>query len=255
MKETYSVIPIDESGIKSTSISDSPKESETFINNTQTVSEENARLLKQCFIWIALSLFFIFLFTTTIVLSGTAKCRNLSPTTTPIVPIPTPLSPFDSLKAHEKALSMFPNPKNTPKEAKHCGPNAATAIAKGCHLDIISFTWLPHECYDAELSAEFMSMKHWTWSLDPNGTALVTQDRVLGGEVDNGWVTWEYHLTHCLYTWKKLVRHLERGGAMDWYVMAYDHTRHCSKLLLQEGVDRNDYNSEFFVQYPMCGYA
>jgi hypothetical protein len=120
---------------------------------------------------------------------------------------------------------------------------------------MISFTWLPHECYDAELSAEFMSLNNWTWALDANGTTLVPYDEVAVGNITNGWVTWEYHLTHCLYTWKKLVRHLERGGAMDWYVMSFDHTRHCSKLLLQEGVDRQEYNSEFFVQYPACGYA
>ncbi|KAH8591204.1 hypothetical protein B0O99DRAFT_520041 [Bisporella sp. PMI_857] len=150
---------------------------------------------------------------------------------------------------------MLPSPKNPPKHAKSCGPDAATAIAKGCHLDMISFTWLPRECYDAELTEEFLAIKDWKWSLDGNGTELVPRSKVEGGEVDNGYVTWEYHITHCLYTWKKLVRHLERGGAMDWHVMEYSHARHCGKLLLTEGADWSEYNSEFFVQYPLCGYA
>lgn len=61
---------------------------------------------------------------------------------------------------------------------------------------------------------------------------------------------------HCLYTWKKLVRHLERGKEMDWYVMGFSHVRHCSDLLV-EGVEKKkeEWNSEFFVQFPLCGFA
>ena len=67
-----------------------------------------------------------------------------------------------------------------------------------------------------------------------------------------GWVTWEYHLTHCLYTWKKLNRAVERRGAIDGYISNYNHTSHCSKLLLAKGVKMETWNSEFFVQYPRC---
>lgn len=251
MTEIYMATPINETPRKSMSSDDDEKETTTFLHGVTSNSDANTRLLMQCFLWIVLSTIFIFAMTTTIVISGTAKCRNYQHSEGAAVPTET----LDPVLAHQKALSTFPNPKNTPKDAKNCGPNAAAAIAKGCHLDMISFTWLPHECYDADLSAEFIELKDWTWALDSNGTVQVTQEQILAGEINNGWVTFEYHLTHCLYTWKKLVRHLERGGAMDWYVMAYDHTRHCSKLLLQEDVDRDDFNSEFFVQYPMCGYA
>jgi hypothetical protein len=251
MKDSYSALANEEAD---SPVSTTSEDEKSNIRNTRK-DQEHAKLLKQCFVYIVFATIFIFATTTTIVLGGTAKCRAHPPSK---IANPVPIfieTPLDTQKAHEKALSMFPSPQNTPKDAKFCGPNAAAATAKGCHLDMISFTWLPHECYDAELSAEFMSLNNWTWALDANGTTLVPYDEVAVGNITNGWVTWEYHLTHCLYTWKKLVRHLERGGAMDWYVMSFDHTRHCSKLLLQEGVDRQEYNSEFFVQYPACGYA
>jgi hypothetical protein len=94
-------------------------------------------------------------------------------------------------KEKERALSPFPNPLHAPKHAKSCGPDAATAIAKGCHMDLLSFTWLPHECYDADLTEDFLAQDNWSYALDRNGTHIVDKQKILSGEVDNGYVTWE----------------------------------------------------------------
>ena len=106
--------------------------------------------------------------------------------------------------------------------------------------------------FDHELMEQFSREKKWQWSLDANGTTLVSEEQIRNGEVEVGWVTWEYHLTHCLYTWKKLNRAVERRGAIDGYISNYNHTSHCSKLLLAKGAKMEAWNSEFFVQYPSC---
>ena len=55
------------------------------------------------------------------------------------------------------------------------------------------------------------------------------------------------------------MRHLEKGGPMDWYVVEYSHVRHCSDLLVEgwkgKGEEKGKWNSEFFVQFPLCGWA
>ncbi|KAI9773228.1 MAG: hypothetical protein M1839_002190 [Geoglossum umbratile] len=230
---SYATVSDDEPGADSLP---QPENEKVLHHTSNDVAREHQKLLKQCFIYIILSILFIIASTTIIVSSGTAKCQTLlavAPTTQP--------------------QSTPPIPNLTPlNNAIDCGKNAKTARERGCHFDFVSFTWLRHECYDYELTEQFGRERKWQWSLDSNGTQLVSEQQIRNGEVEVGWVTWEYHLTHCLYTWKKLNRAIARGAPIDGYIANINHTNHCSKLLLGRGTKKGTWNSEFFVQYPAC---
>jgi hypothetical protein len=135
-----------------------------------------------------------------------------------------------------------------------CGDSPDTARARGCHFDFVSFVWLPHECYDDAYVNSFAAKKDWTWHYDVNNTAgpEIPLEVLRTGDVAMGWVSWEYHRAHCAWTWMKLVSDVEKAGAIDGYVLNMNHTRHCAKLMMQEGVDAEEVNSKFFVQYPTC---
>jgi len=105
------------------------------------------------------------------------------------------------------------------------------------------------------LVQEFRELKKWRYARDHNGTQIVTEDAVMSGHVQMGWISTEYHMIHCLYSWKKLSRQLERGGAMDLYILRSIHTNHCAMMLemqLKEVADMDAWGAFFIVQYPQC---
>jgi hypothetical protein len=136
-----------------------------------------------------------------------------------------------------------------------CGTSATTANERGCHFDLMSFSWLPRECYDASLEKSFMDYhpeRLWKWYLDPEGKHELSQQDVQDGTHDFLFVSWEYHLVHCAYMWRKLHRAIEIGGIVDSYVGNYNHTMHCSEKLLVDGVDRQERNTIIQIKYPEC---
>jgi hypothetical protein len=148
---------------------------------------------------------------------------------------------------------MKPQPDISTLIPKDCGNNPKTARERGCHFDIMSMIWIPHECYDPELTEEFASERSWEWSLHENGTHPISEEVIRTGEIQNGWVQFEYHLTHCLYTWKKVIKQVERGGApIDGYVSNHTHTDHCSYMLSLRSIPAERWNTPFVVLYPTC---
>jgi hypothetical protein len=53
------------------------------------------------------------------------------------------------------------------------------------------------------------------------------------------YVSTQWHLTHCTYLWKKLHRAARDNRPMDDNLDSYEHTVHCSEMLLHHhsGVD------------------
>lgn len=94
--------------------------------------------------------------------------------------------------------------------------------------------------------------KPWKWYLDPGGRHELSRQDVQDGTHDFLFVSWEYHLVHCVYMWRKLHRAIEVGGIVDSYVGNYNHTMHCSKKLLADGVDRQEKNTIIHIKYPDC---
>ena len=139
-----------------------------------------------------------------------------------------------------------------------CGSTPEEAMAKGCHFDLISFCWLSPRCYDAELSDEFERYQNWEWFEDKNKTKRLGKSDVLAGAYPSLFVSWEYHIVHCVYAWKKLHRAMLGSGnmAIDSYIGSFNHTKHCGSILLgsqNSGLD--EVNSHILTKYPDCGIA
>lgn len=144
-----------------------------------------------------------------------------------------------------------------------CGDSPATAAAAGCHFDPISFSWLPPQCYDAPNTAEFLS---WNWTFyDSEGDATpgtapehvphaVSYDVAVSGHLPELMVTEEYHLVHCIFTWRKMHRALNTdskgwapesvGAFMDSYTRKWKHSHHCTDTLLTFVKNVRDYQRE-----------
>lgn len=137
-----------------------------------------------------------------------------------------------------------------------CGSTAAEARDRGCNFDIMSFCWLPDNCYDAELSEDFENISSWEWFLDPNKSQPVAYDEVMKGELTGLYVSWEYHLRHCTAMWKKMHRAVLGKGkiAVDSYIGDLGHTEHCGHQLLEDrDVGFDEINTAIFIKFPDCG--
>lgn len=133
----------------------------------------------------------------------------------------------------------------------HCGSSRDEAKSTGCHFDPMSFSWLPTDCYDAELTKSFLGLKEWQWFTDADGSPA-PHESVLRGDYDELFVSWEYHLLHCTYTWRKMHRALLRGKPVDNYIGKYNHTAHCEMMLLAQHIERNSTNTIIQTKFVSC---
>ncbi|KAI0970758.1 hypothetical protein F4678DRAFT_102042 [Xylaria arbuscula] len=140
-----------------------------------------------------------------------------------------------------------------------CGSTPEEARARGCHFDTISFCWYPDECYDSELVAAFEATRDWEYYADEEGTQPISREELIGGDGNNLWVRWEYHVRHCLYQWIKLHRAVLAKGdpnlpQIDSYIASLNHTNHCGEVMLNDrDVAFSTINTETLVKFPDCG--
>jgi hypothetical protein len=239
IKDSYAALSLDEPDENVPFQSDSENDEHTVGYNS--THKEYRGLIKQLLIILGLSILFTIVAITIIVTTGSANCQT---TTTMMA---------NSMAATTEPTFSKPQPDISSLKPKDCGNNPTTARERGCHFDIMSMIWIPHECYDPELTEAFATEKNWQWSLHENGTDLISEEDIRKGDIQNGWVRFEYHLTHCLYTWRKVIRQIERGGApIDGYVSNHTHTEHCSKMLSFRSVPAESWNTPFVVLYPTC---
>ena len=102
---------------------------------------------------------------------------------------------------------------------------------------------------------EFQS-HNWEWFEDASKTRPVPQAEALSGMHPGLFVSWEYHLVHCTYMWKKMHRAVLGKGnlAIDSYVGSFNHTKHCEhNLLTDRDVGLDEMNTVILVKYPDCG--
>ncbi|KAF4236029.1 hypothetical protein CNMCM8980_004999 [Aspergillus fumigatiaffinis] len=91
----------------------------------------------------------------------------------------------------------------SPDSLFRCGTSAAQAKAAGCHFDLMSFSWLPSACYNEDLTNDFLNYTDWKWSLDIEGRQLVPKEYVQQGDFEYLFTSYEYHVVHCVFMWKK----------------------------------------------------
>jgi hypothetical protein len=218
---------------------DVDKEIDSLIRDSNIRKKKRAQMI----IIYCLSILISIIVTTAIITARSDSCE--SPTT-------RTKASGSNIKPFSKSLPEISN-----LVPKSCGHNSTTARSLGCHFDIMSMIWIPHECYDPDLSMSFLAEKKakggWEWSHHENGTDLIPEHEIRKGDIQHGWVRFEYHLTHCLYTWRKLNRQVERGGApIDGYISNSTHTEHCSRMLGLRSIPGETWNTPFKVLYPTC---
>lgn len=133
-----------------------------------------------------------------------------------------------------------------------CGNSSAEAMEAGCLFDIMSFTWSWPACFDQQLMDEFLLHSNWTWWFDAEGGMSVPSSEVAAGHHSELYVTWEYHLVHCTYMWKKMHQAILQGRPLDSYIANLNHTLHCEMMLLKERKSLSERNTIIKVKYPSC---
>ncbi|PKX89219.1 uncharacterized protein P174DRAFT_515932 [Aspergillus novofumigatus IBT 16806] len=120
----------------------------------------------------------------------------------------------------------------SPDSLFRCGTSAAEAKAAGCHFDLMSFSWLPSACYNEDLTNDFLNYTDWKWSLDIEGQHLVPKEYVQQGDFEYLFTSYEYHVVHCVFMWKKTHQAILDGSFdhLDGYIAGLGHTGHCGEM-------------------------
>lgn len=135
-----------------------------------------------------------------------------------------------------------------------CGNSPEVAKERGCQYSIVLHSWLPQSCLteaDIEDSREMYMNRSWPYET-ASGRNLTMEDLGAG---DYGYftTTFDWHVTHCMYVWKRLHRILlDPTQELDSYTANYHHTSHCVRMIggLPEGM--KDSGTKIFVKYPKC---
>jgi hypothetical protein len=131
-----------------------------------------------------------------------------------------------------------------------CGTQNEEAVAMGCIYDHIAVDWLPSHCHDADLVAEFDTSgpgTNGTWpyyrvesqgilgrNFTPIEGHLETTIDTLAQRGENYWATTEWHVAHCLFTWRKQMKFLSqdmKGHLMEPWNAKEAHAKHCSEYI------------------------
>ncbi|KAJ6442620.1 ENTH domain-containing protein [Purpureocillium lavendulum] len=133
----------------------------------------------------------------------------------------------------------------------HCGSSVEEAKQLGCLFDELSFAWQPPACYDGETIGEFLAAGSWEFFADEDSTEPVPHDQ-LALTAEPVHVTFRFHVAHCMFLRRQMVRLLRRGAAMDSHIGAYKHTVHCGKTMLNKAGRGNDRYTTAPILYPVC---
>ncbi|KAH8807289.1 hypothetical protein F5884DRAFT_730946 [Xylogone sp. PMI_703] len=127
----------------------------------------------------------------------------------------------------------------------HCGTSTAEARALGCQFDALSFLWIPGECIDAETNNQYKQAVFWQGYADKAGTELLNETQM--SEMiypQRYWGSMREHIVHCAYSWRRQHKGYLAGGlGMDKNARDYEHTLHCTQILMEYagiGEDRID---------------
>ncbi|OJD34164.1 uncharacterized protein BKCO1_25000116 [Diplodia corticola] len=141
-----------------------------------------------------------------------------------------------------------------------CGNSPAEAEAAGCIFDLMTVSWLAPECYDAELTAQFLEDGPWLFYLSnstlpeapPAERELIPSLEAIGRTTDLMWTDRRFHIYHCIYGWKMMHRAIERGWKMESSLTSYHHTEHCADTLANTTVPMDAVITRVDLSYPAC---
>ncbi|PSS28069.1 hypothetical protein M430DRAFT_113475, partial [Amorphotheca resinae ATCC 22711] len=123
-----------------------------------------------------------------------------------------------------------------PKKPVSCSCGGTTVVeakARGCIFTPLAIAWLPPQCLDMELADEFDQIGPeggWPYYADLNGTIPLTREEVGAiADIPGGvfYTTQEWHIMHCMYTWRKHYRSKFTGVTIEQRSNGLKHIHHC----------------------------
>jgi hypothetical protein len=140
----------------------------------------------------------------------------------------------------------------TPHLLQPCGTTATTARASGCIFDLLTLSWLAPQCYDADLSAEFLEVASEPFYYDMEATRQIPDYETLSERTEESFTTRRYHIFHCSYGWRMMHRALERGRVLESGLSGYHHTEHCTRALMNTSIPLGAVVTTVSIEFPDC---
>ena len=135
-----------------------------------------------------------------------------------------------------------------------CGNSPEDAKARDCEYSIVLHSWLPKSCLteaDAEDARDMYMGRDWPYETDAGHN--LTMEGLGKGDYGHFTTTFDWHVTHCMYVWKRLHRILlDPTQELDSYTANYHHTSHCVKMIGGHPEGMKDSGTKIFVKYPKC---
>lgn len=135
-----------------------------------------------------------------------------------------------------------------------CGNSPDDAKARSCQYSIVLHSWLPKSCLteaDAEDADDMYKDRSWPYKTT-SGQNL-TMEELGAGDYSHFTTTFDWHVTHCMYVWKRLHRiMLDPTQELDSYTANYHHTSHCVNMIGGHPEGMKDEGTKIFVKYPKC---
>ncbi|MCJ1329218.1 hypothetical protein MMC10_005896 [Thelotrema lepadinum] len=196
-------------------------------------------------------------------LSGTLLSYTILSHSTPSLPNPVPsTNPVPQITAASPSriplLTAATGPPLISQDSPplDCGRTVDEAKAAGCIFDVMSFHWVPPQCYDAEITDLFLAARDWKWYSKYHGNASdeIPIETIREGHT-SAWVPWEYHPVHCTHQWRKMHRAFAAGRPLDSALGNYNHTLHCEEMLWRgEWYGKWVVNTKVERKFVSCGF-
>ncbi|PSK56767.1 Cytoskeletal protein syp1 [Elsinoe australis] len=129
------------------------------------------------------------------------------------------------------------HPDDSPPDCSCGGTTIAEAKRRGCTFSPLAISWLPPHCLDEELSDQFNHAGPgpdgaWPYWADRNMTVPLTIEEV-GNLAPSGhfYTTQGWHVTHCMYQWRKELRSKFTGKKVEIRNTGVEHTEHCEMVV------------------------
>lgn len=110
-----------------------------------------------------------------------------------------------------------------------CGSSVAEAKQRNCHFDIMGIAWVPSQCYNEEISEEYLAKGKgsFRWYSDGDAQNRVSLESMRLGHHKNIWTSNEFHSQHCAYVWRLQSLALSNQQPVTRSELDYNHTLHC----------------------------
>ena len=132
-----------------------------------------------------------------------------------------------------------------------CGNEPKEARDNGCSFDPLTFGWTWPPCYDFNLTGEFLKEDTWQWYLDEDGSQALSLENLMQGQYRALYVSWDYHVQRCAYTWMKMHRSVLNRTPLDSLSSSWSHVVACESVLRSREAGNNTLVL-LEVEYPSC---